>query len=183
MLKINIKQSLDALKQIKEEQEQQKIRKGLSELFKAMGYGAIADEILNNREAKRNSAHGLKMYLRDKKSNRYNTKGKTVWVCPQEKFKKLKWFESEMKEVISLLEDNTENQKKYLKLKLDYNNANFEYNQRLFEYEEFIKKLNRKNNNNWEKELEEWEKETDRLEQIKKDTKNKLDNFIMSNLQ
>lgn len=183
MLKINIEQSLEVLKQIKEEQEQQRIKEGLSELFKAMGFGAISEEILNNRRAKENAMFGLKMYLRDKKSDRYNTKGEVVWNCPQERIKKLKWFESEMKEIISLLEDNTENQKKYLKLKLDYNNANFEYNQRLFEYEEFIKKLNRKNNNNWEKELEEWKKETDRLEQIKKDTENKLDNFIMSNLQ
>lgn len=182
MLK-NIEKSIEMLKKLKGKQQQQKIREGLSELFKAMGYGAISEEILNNREAKRNALFGLKMCLSDKKSNRYNTKGETIWVCPPEKIEKLKWFESEMKDVIELLEDNTENQKKYLKLKLDYDNANFEYNQRLFEHDEFIKELDRKNNDNWKEELEKWKKETYRLEKIKKDAENKLDNFVMNNLK
>lgn len=182
MLKMNIEKSIEVLKKLKKEQEQQKIREGLNELFQAMGFGAVAEEILNNREAKRNAIYGLKLYLRDKKSNRYNTNGEVVWVCPPEKIEKLKWFESEMKGIIELLEDNTENEKRYLKLKLDYDNAQFVYNQRLFGHDDFIKKLDRRNNANWKEELKKWKKETDMLERIARDAENELDNFIMSNL-
>lgn len=183
MANMNIENGLKLLEELTKQQEQNKLRENLSNLYKEMGYTAISEQILNNRKPKENALYGLKMFIKDKKANRYdvNTR-KIVWSCPPELEEKLNWFESQVKKVIDMLEGNNDKQRQYMELKLNYDNAYYNYSAKLSHHDDFMKELDRKSNDNWREELRQFSEELSKLEEIKKDTENKLDNFVMSNL-
>lgn len=184
MLNMNIEKALETLKELKERQLKEQTKDLLVNLYKEMGYGAIAEEIENNRNAKQNAMLGLKMFIRDKKSNRIDPETrKIVWSPSEERLQELKYFEEVLTKIINeTLENNTPKQEEYLKLKLEYDNAYYNYSVKLGLHDSFIKSLDRKNNSNWKEELEKYSEELDKLEKNKKEAENKLDNFVMNNI-
>lgn len=180
----NIEKALEILKGLKDEQLKEQTKQLLVTLYKEMGYNGIAEEIVNNRRSKDNALQGLKMFVRDKKSKRINPETReVVWTPSEKRLQELDYFEATLTKIINeTLENNTSKQEEYLKLKLNYDNAYYNYSVKLGGFDSFIESLDRKNDTKWKDKLNEYDKEMKKLEDIKKDAENKLDNFVMSNL-
>lgn len=174
--------NMEIIKSLQNEQEQQTIRKGLSKIFKNMGFHTVAEEILNNRFPKTNALRALELYTKKQTVDRNTIIEEVTGTHPNKQEQNVKSFENELRKVIELLEYNTENQRRYLSLKCDYMRTSFNLIRKLESLSSFLMELDKENNNNWKKELEVWQQEVDKLEQDKKISENKLDNFVMSNL-
>ncbi|WP_405101499.1 hypothetical protein [Oceanobacillus sp. FSL H7-0719] len=173
----NVNEIINQLKGIESEQDKQVIKEGLSKMFKELGYGAISEEIANNRKAKSNALYGLDMYYKSAASDRYNTNGEIIYSHTTGYMDRLNSFRDAAAKIINtFLTDGTDSQQEYLKLMDQYNNEYF----RLATIGEKLDQIEiRSDRQEWAKLYEEYKQQ-----QEKADTaRNKLDKFVFDNIK
>ncbi len=172
----NIINGLNLLEKLTRENETVTIKNSIADLFKEMGYSAIADEIRNNRKAKSNALHGLRMFYSGVASDRINPKTKEVFPVGENLKKKAAKFKAKLESIVNeYLTDGSDKQLKYLELKRKYDNEYYKLGM-LSGRMEMIEI--RENRTEWDKLHQEYK---DQLIAANK-ARNKLDAFVFENI-
>jgi hypothetical protein len=178
---IQLTEMVTHLNSIYNEENKQTVVNYLADLFAEMGYGAISQEIRYNRQAKDNALYGLKMYHSGLTGDLINPSTNEVYTRSQDHLDTVNKFCDLLKSVIETYLDNgTDKQREYLKLKGQYENTAYLFHEAMFKLNSFFDTATRGEESRGE--YNRIKEEYNKLDKLAIEAKNKLDQFILENL-
>lgn len=181
MDEVFIEKGLQTLENLLKEEEQNDLRQKIAKLVEIMGFNACSKEIEMNRRSKDNAIYALKHYYKDIIGDRTNPITREVFKIPQETIEKADKFKEIFMQLVNKLENNTENQLKYLELKRTYSNETFKMSAMYEKFNQFMDGITERNEKTT-KELEEHNQFIKEQQKRLKDAENALDEFVLNNI-
>ena len=147
----------------------------LIKIISEMGFTGALSEIKGNRNSLKNALYAINQFCNDKLAKRYDVKTKeVVWKPSEERIKEVEVFRTTMVDLSNYcLDNNTEKESEYLKLKNKYINL-------MFEIAQAYKELDDIEN---DKEYINKSKSIEKLQEKLNEAENKLDLYVMKNFK
>jgi hypothetical protein len=176
-----LQSTFDLLKEGLQNESQEKLRNNLSNIALSLGYEGVANEVKNNRNPKENLKGMLNMFLGDISGDRINIVTNEVLKADKKTINQCNEFKKLFNNIIDLIDNNTPNQKEYLKLKIEFINIHWKLAQ-LYKESDLMEDYEKED----DKKIEIFNKYYNKIKELQKQQKeieNKFDNFIMNNLK